>query len=140
MIAVLIPGIGHVVNGSRRWISLSIVSLQVSEVVKFSFILYLSSYLSRFQDQVQTEFKGFLKPLVILSLVSILLLMEPDFGSAAVISMTVLAMLFIAGVRLGPFIGLFSFFAAVMALLAVVSPYRLERLTTFLNPWHTAFG
>ncbi len=140
LIAVLIPGIGRVVNGSRRWISLGIVSLQVSEVVKFSFILYLSGYLLRYQNQVQTELKGFIKPLILLGLVGILLLMEPDFGSAAVISMTVLAMLFIAGVRLKPFIGLFLLVAAAMVLLAITSPYRLERLTTFLNPWHTAFS
>jgi len=87
LLAVLIPGIGHVVNGSRRWISFGIVSLQVSEVVKLSFILYLSSYLMRYQNQVQTELKGFLKPLILLGLVCILLLMEPDFGSAAVIAM-----------------------------------------------------
>jgi len=140
LVAVLVPGIGHVVNGSRRWISLGIISLQVSEAVKFAFIVYLSSYLFRYQNQVKTELIGFIKPLILLGLVGILLLMEPDFGSTAVISMTVLAMLFIAGVRLGPFLGLFALIAAAMSLLAITSPYRLERLTTFLNPWHTAFG
>ncbi len=140
LVAVLVPGISHVVNGSRRWISFGIVALQVSEVVKFSFIIYLSSYLFRYQNQVQTELKGFLKPLVLLGVVGILLLMEPDFGSTAVISMTALAMLFIAGVRLWPFLCLFASVAGAMAVLAITSPYRLLRLTTFLNPWHTAFG
>ena len=140
LIAVLIPGIGHVVNGSRRWISFGLVSLQVSEVVKLCFILYLASYISRYTEQIQTQFQGFLKPLLILGIIGILLLMEPDFGSLAVLSMTVLMMLFLAGVRLLPFAGLFTIMIVTMSALAIFSPYRLQRLTTFLNPWHNAFG
>lgn len=140
LIAVLVPGIGHVVNGSRRWISFGVISLQVSEVVKLCFILYLASYISRYEEQIQTQFQGFIKPLAILGIVGVLLLMEPDFGSLAVLSMTVLIMLFLAGVRLMPFVGLFTFMVLAMSALAILSPYRLERLTTFLNPWHNAFG
>jgi cell division protein FtsW len=140
LIAVLIPGIGHVVNGSRRWISLGIVSLQVSEVVKLCFILYLAGYISRYEEQICHGFWGFFKPLILLALVGVLLLLEPDFGSLAVLSLTVLMMLFLAGVRLLPFMGLFSLMALAMSSLAIFSPYRLLRLTTFLNPWHHAFG
>lgn len=140
LIAVLVPGIGHVVNGSRRWISLGIISLQVSEVVKLCFIMYLASYIERFETQIQTQFQGFIKPLFVLGVVGILLLMEPDFGSLAVLSMTVLMMLFLAGVRLLPFTGLFTLMVVAMSSLAIFTPYRLARLTTFLNPWHNAFG
>ncbi len=140
LLAVLVPGIGRVVNGSRRWINLGFVSLQVSEAVKFAAILYLASYLERFQEQVQTQFIGFLKPMILLALMSVLLLMQPDFGAVTVIATTFLALLFIAGVRLWPFSILFLGVIGAMTTLAITSPYRLERITTFLNPWKTAFG
>lgn len=139
LVAVLVPGIGHVVNGSRRWISLGFVSLQVSEAMKITAIIYLASYLQRFQNQVQTDFIGFLKPMLVLGMIVGLLLLEPDFGTSTVIVITFLALLFIAGVRLWPFTLLFLTMVAGMGTLAVTSPYRLARLTTFLNPWGHAF-
>lgn len=140
LVAVLIPGVGHVVNGSRRWISFGVVALQVSEALKLCFILYLSSYISRYQEQIQNQLQGFLKPLILLGVVGLLLLMEPDFGSLVVLSVTVLMMLFLAGVRWVPFMGLFSLMVLAMSALAIFTPYRLARLTSFLNPWHHAFG
>lgn len=140
LVAVLIPGIGRVVNGSRRWINLGIISLQVSEVVKLLSLLYLASYLARYQNQVQTQWIGFIKPIILLGFIGILLLLEPDFGAVTVIAITFLALLFIAGARLLPFTSLFVLVVAAMGLLAVTSPYRLERLTTFLNPWSAQFG
>jgi len=140
LIAVLVPGVGRVVNGSRRWIRLGFFSVQVSEVIKLCFILYLAGYLERFQNQVRTELMGFLKPMLILCVIAALLLSEPDFGAVTVIGITCLALLFIAGVRLWPFSVLFALMIIAMSVLAVTSPYRLQRLTTFLNPWHHAFG
>lgn len=140
LLIVLIPGIGRVVNGSRRWIQLGFISLQVSEVAKFAAILYLASYLQRYQDEIREELKGFLKPMLLMAILSGLLLLEPDFGAAVVITMTYMALLFLAGVRLWPFCVLLVLVAASLALLAVLSPYRLQRLTTFLNPWHNQFG
>lgn len=137
---VLMPGIGHVVNGSRRWVSLGFIAFQVSEAAKLGAIIYLASYLQRFQNQVQEELKGFIKPLVILGLIGILLLLEPDFGAATVIAVTFLALLFVAGVRLWPFVFMLVSVIGLMTVLAITSPYRMERLTTFLNPWHTQFG
>ena len=84
LMVVLVPHIGRVVNGSRRWINLGFITLQVSEVAKFCAILYMASYLERFQNQVRTQFVGFLKPMIVLALISGLLLMEPDFGAADV--------------------------------------------------------
>ena len=140
LMIVLIPGIGKTVNGSRRWINLAWLSIQVSEVVKLFLILYLASYLERYQEQVRYELKGFVKPMILLIFIAILLLMEPDFGAVAVVTMTFLMLLFIAGVRLWPFCVLFLLVAVALGTLAVLSPYRLERLTTFLNPWSTQFG
>jgi len=140
LLLVLIPGIGHVINGSRRWIPLGLFSLQVSEFVKLVAIIYLASYLQRFQNQVQTQLMGFIKPLILLGVVCLLLLLEPDFGAATVITITFLSLLFIAGVRLWPFVILFVSVAGAFVTLAVTSPYRLERITTFLDPWSRAFG
>ncbi len=137
---VLMPGIGKVVNGSRRWLHIPFISFQVSEAVKLCSIIYLASYLERFQNQVQTELRGFVKPMIILGLMACLLLLEPDFGATTVITATFLALLFIAGVRIWPFTLLFVVVIGGMIVLAITSPYRLARLTTFLNPWTHAFG
>ncbi|PIZ04632.1 MAG: putative lipid II flippase FtsW [Gammaproteobacteria bacterium CG_4_10_14_0_8_um_filter_38_16] len=140
LLAVLIPGIGRVVNGSRRWIHLGFISLQVSEAVKLMAILYLAGFLQRHLHEVQTRLSGFIKPLAFFVVMAVLLLCEPDFGTTAVIAMTVLSMLFIAGARLLPFIIILSVVILAMIVLAVTTPYRMERLTSFLNPWTHAYG
>src|SRR3990167_4433566 len=93
LLAVLIPGIGRVVNGSRRWIHLGFISLQVSEAVKLMAILYLAGFLQRHLREVQTRLSGFIKPMVLLCLIGTLLMLEPDFGATSVIAMTTLALL-----------------------------------------------
>jgi cell division protein FtsW len=140
MCLVLIPGIGRVVNGSRRWIAFGPIGIQVSEFAKLSMILYLSGYLVRQGHRVSETFWGFLTPLLVLGVVALLLLMEPDFGATVVIASTVLAMLFLAGVKLRYYVGLTGFIAAALAVLAVSSPYRMARLTAFLNPWADQFN
>lgn len=140
LIMVLIPGIGRVVNGSRRWISLGFISLQVSEFAKLAAVIYLASYLDRRVNEVMTAFKGFLKPLVILGLFSILFLLEPDFGSTMVLSLTFLGVLFLARVPLSSFFLVFSVVALLAVVLVVMSPYRMARMTTFINPWQTQYG
>jgi len=140
LIIVLIPGIGRVVNGSRRWIGLGFVTLQVSEFIKLAMVLYLANYLERFRREVEFRFKGFIKPIVILILLAFLLLGEPDFGALAVLTAMVMALLFLANVRLWPFIVLVALVLGGLAMLAIISPYRLARLTTFLHPWQDPFG
>ncbi|MFK3618008.1 putative peptidoglycan glycosyltransferase FtsW, partial [Coxiella burnetii] len=98
------------------------------------------SFLQRYQSEVQKELKGFLKPMLLVGILSGLLLLEPDFGAAVVITMTCLALLFLAGVRLWPFCVLLVLVAGSLILLAILSPYRLQRLTSFLNPWAHQFG
>lgn len=140
LIIVLIPGLGRTVNGSRRWLNLGLITLQVSELIKFFMILYLARYIERFNQTLQENGWDFLKPFALLILVDLLLLCEPDFGAAVIITVCTLLMLYLAGAKLLPFFLLLLAVVAALALLAVTSPYRLARLTSFLNPWDTPFG
>lgn len=137
---VLIPGIGHSVNGSRRWLALGPIGIQVSELAKLIMILYVSGYLVRQGESVRQHIFGFIKPMVILGFVAVLLLMEPDFGATVVIAGTVMAMLFLAGVKLRYYISLLCVVICSLAVLAISSPYRVARLTAFLNPWADQFN
>ena len=135
LLLVLVPGIGRTVNGSRRWLALGPIGIQVSEMAKLTMIIYLSGYLVRQQKTVSDSIYGFIKPMFILGVISVLLLMEPDFGATVVISGTVMALLFLAGVKIRYYIGLMLLVGGALAFLAVSSPYRVARLTAFLDPW-----
>ena len=137
---VLIPGIGHTVNGSTRWLNLGLFTFQISEVVKVLLVIYLSGYLVRRAEQVQTNTMGFLKPMFIMAIASGLLVLEPDFGAAAVLLLTGLGMMFLGGVRFVQFILFVSGVLAIMVVLVVTSPYRLLRITSFLDPWADPFN
>ncbi len=137
---VLIPGIGRSVNGSRRWLHLGPLNFQVSELAKLLYIIYLAGYLHRFRDKLGENHRTVVLPIILLGITSGLLLLEPDFGSAVVIAATTFGLLFLAGVRIRYFIVLIGLAMAALAALAVVSPYRLLRLTSFLNPWADQFG
>ncbi len=132
---VLVPGVGHEVNGSTRWLQVGFVNVQVSEPARLCLMLYLAGYLVRQNKPLREQFTGFLRPMLVLSLACALLLAEPDFGAAIVLLATALAMLFVAGARLRDFFLFFGAGVAAMAALAVTSPYRLQRLTGFLDPW-----
>ncbi len=132
---VLIPGIGHTVNGSTRWLNFGVFTFQVSEIAKLFLIIYLSGYLIRRSEEVQTNTMGFIKPMIILAVASGLLVLEPDFGAAAVLLITGLGLMFLGGVRFGQFILFVIGTLGIMGLLAVSSPYRLARITSFIDPW-----
>ncbi|WP_395946912.1 putative lipid II flippase FtsW [Caedibacter taeniospiralis] len=138
LIAVLIPHIGREVNGSRRWIPLMVINVQVSEVVKLCAIMYFSSYLVRFGDVARETFKGVAKPLLILAAMAGLLLKEPDFGASVVMFTCVFGIMFMAGVKLRWFIILIVLGGVAAAFLVLFEPYRLARLNGFLNPWADA--
>jgi cell division protein FtsW len=140
LIAVLIPHIGRSVNGSRRWISFGFISLQVSEYVKMSIVLFIAGFLVRREDEIRTKISGFVKPMALYGMVAVLLLLEPDFGATAVIGCTILGMMFLAGVRLWQFIVLISLVAVIFVILVISAPYRMHRLTSFVDPWANAFG
>ncbi len=140
LMLVLIPGLGKEVNGSSRWLNLGVISLQVSEFVKLATVIYLAGYLVRHNEEVRTNLSGFLRPLGLIFIISSLLIFEPDFGAVAVIAMTAMGMLWLGGASFFQFIFLMLTMSAVLSLVAVASPYRMERLTTFLNPWADPFN
>lgn len=140
LLLVLMPGLGRVVNGSRRWLNLGFIGFQVSELVKLCAFIYLASYIARFLDDVRTTFLGFIKPMAVLAVMALLLLMQPDFGAVVVITAVFFGVLFLAGARLLPFMLLILVAAGLLAALAVLSPYRMARLTTFMHPWQHAFS
>ena len=139
LIVVLVPGIGYEVNGSTRWVRIGIMNLQVSEPARLCFLIYLAGYLVRRNKALREEFTGFLRPMLVLTVACILLLKEPDFGAAIVLLATALTMLFVAGARIRDFIVFFSTAVMAMAALAITSPYRMKRLTGFLDPWSDPF-
>ena len=139
LLLVLVPGIGHMVNGSRRWIRLGPVALQVSELVKLCGIMYVSNYLVRQGAFAREHFIGVMKPIALLGLMAILLLMEPDFGATVVLFVSVLGVMFMAGVRLRWFSLLIGLGVVAVVLLVILSPYRLARLTGFLHPWQNQY-
>jgi cell division protein FtsW len=139
LVIVLIPGIGKSVNGSTRWLPLGLINLQVSELVKLFLVIYVAGYLVRHGDAVRRSLLGFLKPMMMVGLAGLLLLMEPDFGATVVIMGTVIGMTFLAGARFIQFISFVFIFACAALMLVVTSPYRMERLVSFANPWADPF-
>lgn len=135
LLVVLIPGVGYTVNGSTRWLRFGAINFQVSEPVRLCLMIYLAGYLVRQNKCLREQFTGFLRPMLVLSMACGMLLAEPDFGAAIVLLTTALAMLFVAGARFRDFFMFFSATVVAMAALAVTSPYRLNRLTGFLDPW-----
>jgi len=137
---ILVPGVGVTVNGSTRWLPLGFISLQVSEFAKLFVAIYMAGYLVRKHEEVRGSFQGFIKPIAVLALCSVLLLMEPDFGATVVLMTMGMGMLFLGGARLGQFASLMGIVVAALAVLAISSPYRLKRLTSFMDPWQDPFN
>lgn len=135
LVLVLIPGLGIRVNGSIRWLSLGGVRIQVSEVVKFFSVIYMAGYVHRHKENLQGSAFGIIKPLLLFSIACSLLLLEPDFGSAVVILMIAMGMMFLGGARLQQFIILLSILFALAASLVIVAPYRMARFVGFVDPF-----
>ncbi len=132
---VLVPGIGQEVNGSRRWLSFGPLRLQPSELAKFCFIAYLAAYIVKHRQNLRDGRSALVGLLMLLGLVTALLLSEPDLGTAVVIALTSLGVLFLTGVRLSNFLVLGAIAVGACGALALSSPYRLRRLQSFLDPW-----
>ena len=140
LLAVLAPGVGVEVNGARRWLDLGVVRVQASEPARLLLVLYVAGFLFRRQATLLSR-AGTLAPLLaVLGLAAVLLLAEPDFGAVVVLAGTVLAMCFMAGVPLFAFLGLLSALGGAFWLLVTLSPYRLQRLLAFQDPWTDPFG
>jgi cell division protein FtsW len=139
LLIVLIPGIGHTVNGSTRWIRLGVVNFQVVEAVKLMVIIYLAGYLARKAQRVQSRFFDTFKPLLFAGLLSAILLVQPDMGSAAIITAIVAGMVWLAGAAWRHIfvLGLLTLPAFGFA---AMEPYRLRRIVSFMDPWADPFA
>ncbi|WP_296805681.1 putative lipid II flippase FtsW [Thiocapsa sp.] len=140
LVLVLVPGVGREVNGATRWIPLGPLNLQPSELVKLFSIIYVSGYLVRHADDVVNRISGFIRPMILIGIAGALILQQPDFGTTAVMLATVMGLLFLGGVSLMPFVVLFLVVAAGLLVLVVISPYRLQRVTSFLDPFQDPFN
>jgi cell division protein FtsW len=135
LFAVLVPGLGHSVNGSRRWLRIATVNFQVSELARVLVLIYVASYAARREEELRSTFIGLVKPLGLLCCAGALLLLEPDFGAATVLFATGFGVLFLGGARLRYVVATTLFAAAGFAALAMSSGYRVRRLKAFLDPW-----
>ncbi len=135
MILVLIPGIGKQVGNARRWIRVFGFGFQPSELLKFVLIVWVASFLDRRKDVISHFSKGILPGLIVLSIFSFLLLLQPDFGTAVLICMTLLIMIFVGGAKLIYMIGSIGAFSAISIYLVSIAEYRRRRITSFLDPW-----
>ena len=140
VLLVMVLLVGRSVNGSVRWLPLGPFNLQPAEFGKLALFVYLAGYLVRRQSEVRERFIGFMKPMAVLFVVAILLLAQPDLGSVVVMFVTSLGMLFLAGARLVQFIGLILVGVSAVVTLIIAEPYRMRRVTSFLDPWADPFG
>ncbi len=140
LILVFVPGIGHEVNGSKRWIKLGLFNFQPSEMVKVVAILYTSDYVVRQQQSLTNTVGGVIRPVVLFAIVAGLVLLEPDLGATIVIFASIMLVLFLGGAQMRTFIMLVVAGLLAVTVLAVGSTYRLERVMSFLNPWDDPFG
>lgn len=137
---VFIPGVGRSVNGSARWIGIGPLTLQASEIAKLFVIVYMAGYLVRRQEEVREKWSGFLKPMAVLSVMVVLLLLEPDFGAVVVMVSAAMGMIFMSGARIQHFLIITVGCVVAGGMAIALAPYRVARTLSFLNPWADQFG
>ena len=140
LMLLLVLVVGHSVNGAKRWLPLGPFNLQPAETAKLVLITYLSGYLVRRIDEVRGRFSGFVKPLALVFCMALLLLAQPDLGSVVVLFVTTLGLLFLAGARVVQFALMILMGVAALVMLILFEPYRMRRVTSFLDPWADPFG
>ncbi|WP_387464878.1 cell division protein FtsW [Photorhabdus sp. RM323S] len=132
--------VGSSVNGASRWIALGPLRIQPAELSKLSLFCYLASYLVRKVEEVRNNFWGFCKPMGVMVVLAVLLLAQPDLGTVVVLFVTTLAMLFLAGAKLWQFLAIIGSGVFAVVLLIIAEPYRIRRVTSFLDPWEDPYG
>jgi cell division protein FtsW len=140
LIVVLVPGLGREVNGARRWIALPLFTLQPSELAKLGVVLYAADYTVRKHAVLKSFKRGLLPMLAVMLIVSWLLLREPDFGALVVIAVTTFGILFLGGMNGRHFFALVAMLAAGFVLLVASSPYRMQRIFGYMDPWSDPYG
>ena len=140
MIAVLVPGLGREINGAQRWFSLFGITLQPVEILKPAVIIYMAYYMGSFPDRLNNFSSGLAPMLVVLMGALLLLVLQPDFGSAVLLSAVCFCMWFVGGVPIRHLLLLLSTFIPMAVIVMIAEPYRVQRLTTFLDPWNDPYG
>ena len=140
LVLVLIPGIGREVNGARRWLNLGVANMQPSELMKISVVLYAADYTVRKHAVLKNFRRGLLPMLAVMLVVAWLLLREPDFGAFVVVAVTAFGVLFLGGMSGRHFGALLGMLSAGFVLLVLSSPYRMQRILGFMDPWSDAYG
>lgn len=135
LLLVLVPGLGKVVNGARRWLGFGSFYLQPSEIAKLSMVIFCANSMAKHQERITSFFKGVLPQLVMLFIVFGLILKEPDLGTALAISGTVFILLFVAGAKMSHLFSLGIVGVAGIVAAIILEPYRLRRLLAFSDPW-----
>ncbi|ANF17300.1 flippase [Buchnera aphidicola (Schlechtendalia chinensis)] len=140
MLLLLVLTISNPINGSLRWIKVGFIHIQPAELSKLAMFCYLSNYLSRKHLKITNSLWEFYKPIGIVFIISILLLLEPDLGTVAIYYITILSLLFITGVKIWKFIPVILISIIITFVLIIMTPYRIERIFSFWNPWNDPFG
>jgi cell division protein FtsW len=140
LVLVLIPGIGSIRNGSRSWFGIGAFGIQPSEFAKLGLIIFTAKYLENNNKFIKNLRKGVIPILLVLFLVFGLIMLQPDFGTGMIIVVSILAMMFIAGVNIKFFLGLGLIGVFGIVGLIAIAPYRMDRITSFLNPWKDPLG
>ena len=136
LILVLIPGIGSIRNGSRSWFGIGSLGIQPSEAAKISLIIFTSKYLSKGNN----KFIDIIPVLLIVSIFFLLIMLQPDLGTGLILFISIISILFIAGVNMKFFIGGGVIGLLGVILLIIIAPYRMNRITSFINPWKDPLG
>ncbi len=140
LIVVFIPGLGSSVNGAQRWINLGFSKFQTVEAVKVLYIVWLSSYLVRFRDEVNATWQAMLKPVGVVGVLVVLLLMQPDFGSSMLLLGITTCMLVLGGAQITRIILPVLLLLPGLIALVIFEPYRMRRVTSFMDPWQDQLG
>ncbi|KFN51284.1 putative lipid II flippase FtsW [Arenimonas composti] len=140
LLAVFVPGIGHTVNGARRWVNLGVSNFQAVEAVKLLLIVWLASYLVRYRDEIGNSWAALLKPLGVAGLLVAFLLLQPDFGSAALIIAVTGGMVWLGGARIRHLLVMAAVALPALVAVAIAEPYRVRRLVSFQDPWADPFN
>lgn len=140
LVLVLVPGVGNVRNGSRSWIGVGAFSIQPSEFMKLAMIVFLAKYLSERQKVITSFKKGLVPSLGLVFLAFGMIMLQPDLGTGTVMVGTSVVMIFVSGARIAHFAALGLIGVAGFVGLVISAPYRMERITSFLDPWSDPLG
>ena len=140
LVLVLIPGIGTIRNGSRSWFGIGGLGIQPSEFAKLGLIIFTAKYLARNQKNMGDVKKGALPIFLVIGVFFLFIMLEPDFGTAMVMALTLIALIFVSGLKISFFVKLGILGLAGIVLLIIAAPYRMARIVSFLNPWSDPLG